>query len=231
MLLSDGAIPFVSRSILAGGLAPPEGYGARALAPDRQIGVQVHSKRLGGTLGVRYALGVFNGNGQNQLFNDNNSPMPVGRVELDVKEHVTLGLNASWNARSDGVRPVRLTTSQLSYGADLEAHGYGVSGLVAFLGKSSSFNYAGLQPEMAMGVLGQLRYFHEPTGLEAAARVAWYEPSSAIPDDQLIEIAAMVAWRPFQLPFRVLAQYTHREEQRAVAYPNDSVDMMLHAVW
>ncbi|MEW6433079.1 MAG: hypothetical protein AB1730_16370 [Myxococcota bacterium] len=231
MLLSDGAIPFVSRSVLAGGLHPPEAYATNALATDRQVGLQVHSKRLGSTFGFRYALGVFNGNGQNQLLNDNNAPMPVGRVEVDFKEHVTLGLNAYYNVRAEGTRPTRLYTNQLAYGADLEAHGYGLSGLVAFLGKNSSFNYGGLSPESAMGVLGQVRYFHEKTGLEGAARVAWYEPSSAQRDDQVLEIAAMIAWRPFELPFRVLLQYTHRGEESQVSFPNDGVDLMFHAVW
>lgn len=231
MLLSDGAIPFVSRSVLAGGLHPPEAFETRALATDRQVGLQVYSNRLGGTFGVRYALGVFNGNGQNALFNDNNAPMPVARVELDFKEHVTLGLNGYYNVRAEGTRPNRLYTNQVAYGADLEAHGYGLSGLVAFLGKNSTFNYAGLNPESAMGALGQVRYFHEKTGLEGSARFAWYEPSSAQVDDQIIEIAAMVAWRPFELPFRVLVQYTHRMEEGRVSYPNDSVDAMFHAVW
>ncbi|GMU61708.1 MAG: hypothetical protein AMXMBFR34_34710 [Myxococcaceae bacterium] len=231
MLLSDGAIPFVSRSVLAGGLAPPEAYPTRALALDRQIGVNLFSHRLGGTFGFRYGVGVFNGNGPNALFNDNNLPMPVARVEVDYGEWLTLGLNGYYNVRAEGARPNRLYTTQVGYGADLEAHGYGFSGLVAFLGKNSSFNYAGLSPEAAMGVMGQLRYFHEKTGLEGAARVAWYEPSSAQPDDQLLELAAMVAWRPFELPFRVLVQYTHRGEEGLVSYPNDSVDLMLHAVW
>jgi hypothetical protein len=199
-LLSDGAIPFVSRSVLAGGLHPPEAWGTNALAVDRQVGLEVHSKRLGGVFSFRYALGVFNGNGPNQLFNDNNAPMPVGRVELDFKEHVTLGLNAFYDVRAEGTRPTRLYTNHLAYGADLEAHGYGLSGLVAFLGRNSTFNYAALSPESAMGVLGQVRYFHEKTGLEGAARVAWYEPSSAQQDDQVLEVAAMVAWRPFAVP-------------------------------
>jgi hypothetical protein len=231
MLLSDGAIPFVSRSVLAGGLAPPEAYPTKALAPDRQIGLNLFSNRLGGTFGFRYAVGVFNGNGQNALFNDNNAPMPVARVEVDFKEWLTFGLNGYYNVRSEGARPNRLYTTQLGYGADIEAHGYGLSGLVAFLGKNSSFNYEGLSPEAAMGVLGQVRYFHDKTGLEGAARLVWYEPSSAQADDQVLEIAAMVAWRPFELPFRVLVQYTHRGEERLVSYPNDGVDLMLHAVW
>lgn len=233
MLMSDGAVPFVSRSVLAGGLTPPEAYGPRnGLAPDRQIGVQFASARLGNdTLGFKYALGVFNGNGQNQLFNDNNTVQPVARVELDFKKTVTLGLNGYYNQRAEGVRPNRLYVNQLAYGADLEAKAGGFSGMVAFLGKSLSYNYPGLQPDLALGGLAQVRYLHEGTGLEAAVRGAYFEPSMAQVDDQVIEVAAMVGWRPMGLPFRVLLQYTHREEERRVSYPNDSVDAMLHARW
>lgn len=233
MLMSDGAVPFVSRSVLAGGLNPPEAYGPRnGLAPDRQIGVQFMSERLGGdTLGFKYAVGVFNGNGQNQLFNDNNSVQPVARVEIDVKKTVTLGLNGYYNQRAEGVRPNRLYVNQLAFGADLEAHAGGFQGLIAFLGKSLTYNYAGLQPDLALGGLAQLRYLHEETGLEGAVRGAYYEPSMAQVDDQVIEVAAMVGWRPMKLPFRVLLQYTHRSEERRVSYPNDSVDAMIHARW
>lgn len=233
MLMADGAVPFVNRSVLANGINPPEGFGPRNyLAPDRQLGVQFFSKRLGSELlGFKYAVGVFNGNGQNQLFNDNNSVEPVARVEFDVKQIVTLGLNGYYNQRTDGVRPNRLTTNQIAYGADLSATGYGFTGMLAFLGKSSTYSYGGLPPDSSLGALAQVRYFHEQTGLEGAVRGAFYEPSSAQTDDQVIEIAAMVGWRPFKLPFRVLAQYTHREEEARASYPNDSVDVMLHAVW
>lgn len=233
MLLSDGSVPFVSRSVLANGISPPEGFGPRNfLAPDRQLGVQFFSKRLGSeTLGFKYAVGVFNGNGQNQLFNDNNSVEPVARVEVDFKQVVTLGLNGYYNARTEGLRPNRLTSNQLAYGADLSAQGMGFTGLVAFLGKSVTYNYAGLVPDSALGALAQVRYLHAGTGLEGAVRGAFYEPSTAQTDDQVIEVAAMVGWRPFELPFRVLVQYTHREEESRASYANDSVDLMLHAVW
>jgi len=233
LLLSDGSIPFVNRSVLSNGIAPPEGFGPRThLGPDRQIGLQLSSKRLGNdTIGLKYSVGVFNGNGQNQLFNDNNSVMPVGRLEVDLFETVTLGLNASYNVLTSGVRPNRLSSNDLAYGADLEAHKWGFQVLGGFLAKNSTYSFTGLPPDNSMGAIGQLRYFHEDTGLEAAARVAWYEPSSAQADDQVIELAGMVGWRPFKLPFRVLAQYTHREEERLISYPNDSVDLMLHAIW
>lgn len=233
MLLSDGAIPFVSRSVLANGIAPPEGFGPRThLAPDRQLGLQVASKRLGNeTIGFKYALGVFNGNGQNQLFNDNNMINPVGRVEVDLLQTVTLGVNAGYNVLTSGARPNRLSTNAFDYGVDLEAHKWGFQVLGGFLGRSSTYSFMGLPADSSMGALGQVRYFHDGTGLEGAARFAWYEPSRAQTDDQVIELAAMVGWRPFRLPFRVLAQYTHRNEERLVSYPNDSVDLMLHAIW
>ncbi len=233
MLMSDGSIPFVSRSVLASGFSPPEAYGPRThLAPDRQLGVQASSKRLGNdTIGFKYAVGVFNGNGQNQLFNDNNMVNPVGRVEVDYAETVTLGLNAGFNVLTSGVRPNRLSTNTFDYGVDLEAHKWGFQLMGGFLGRSSTYSFSGLQPDSSMGAMGQLRYFHEETGLEGAARFAFYEPSKAQADDTVTELAAMIGWRPFKLPFRVLAQYTHRDEERLVSYPNDSVDLMLHAIW
>lgn len=233
MLASDGSIAFISRSVLAGGFNPPEAYGPRSgLAPDRQVGLQLGSARLGGdTIGFKYSVGLFNGNGLNQLFNDNNSVMPVARVEVDLMKRLTLGLNGYYNQRTEGVRPNRLSTNQIAYGADLAAQFGGLNALVAFLGKSSTYSYAGLPSDSSMGGLGQVRYFHEGTGLEGAARFAFYEPSAAQSDDQVMEIAAMVGWKPFELPFRVLVQFTHRNEEARATYSNDSVDLMLHAVW
>lgn len=238
MLMADGAIPFTSRSVVANGFSPPDAYGPRqALAPDRQIGVQIGSKRLGNqTVGFKYAVGLFNGAGPNQLYNDNNGVMPVGRVELDFAQWLTLGLNASYNTLSEGVRPNRLMTRQLNYGADLEAHKsladtHVLSAMLVYLGRSSTYSYSRLTAEGAHGAMAQARYLHQPTGLEGALRFAYYEPSTAQLADDVSELTAMVGWRPFKLPFRVLAQYTHRSESAAVGYPNDNVDVMLHAVW
>ncbi len=233
LLLSDGLVPFVGRSILSQGAAPPDAYGPRqALAPDRQLGLAAFSKRKGSrVVGFKYAVGLFNGNGQNQLFNDNNLPMPTARIEVDLFEKVTFGLNGLFNVTASGARPNRLYTNALSYGLDVEGRHRGLSVLLSFLGKNSRFSFAGLPVEDAFGVLGQVRYFHEPTGLEFAARGAWYEPSTAQVADQALEIAGMVGWKPVGSPARLLIQYTHRGEEANVAFMNDSVDLMLHAVW
>jgi hypothetical protein len=152
-------------------------------------------------------------------------------VEIDFKQLVTLGLNGYYNQRTEGVRPNRLTTNQLAYGADLTATVGGFSAMAAFLGKSMTFDFAGLVPDSSLGAMAQVRYLHEDTGLEGAVRGAFFEPSTAQSDDTVIELTAMIGWRPFKLPFRVLLQYTHRQEEAGVAYDNDSVDLMLHARW
>lgn len=232
MLQSDATLPFISRSILATGLMPPEGYGPQSgLAPDRQVGVQLASEKLGGeAVGFRYLLGVFNGNGANQLFNDNNLPAVYGRVEVLGHDMLTVGVNASYNVLAQGVRPNRLYTTQLGYGADVTLKLSSVEVLAGFLGRNSTFNFAGLSAESAMGAMGQVRWSHS-SGFEAALRATWLEPSSAMKDDAVTEGAVMVAYRPDKKPFRVLAQYTMRMEEPKVAYPNDSVDVMLHATW
>lgn len=233
LMLADALVPFVGRSILAQGASPPEAYGPRQpLAPDRQVGAAVFSKRRGNrTVGFKYAVGVFNGNGPNQLFNDNNLPMPTARVELELLEKITFGVNALFNVTATGTRPNRLYTNSLGYGVDVEAKHRGLSVLLGFLGKNSRFSFGGLAPEDAFGVVGQVRYFHDGTGLEIAARGAWYEPSTAQVGDQALEIAGMVGWKPVGSPARLLVQYTHRGEEPKVAFMNDSVDLMLHAVW
>jgi len=231
MITYDQQIPFIDRSILAIGVNPPEGYVRPPLAPDRQVGLQLSSKRLGRSFGFSYAVGAFNGGGLNALLNSNNVLSPVARVELDYDRKITLGLNASYAVITQGPLTARLNTDQLSYGVDLQARLWRLDVMAVFLARNSTFNFAGLKGEVALGAMGQVHYLSVRTGLEAAVRVAWYDPSSVMPDDQVTEIAAMVGWRPFELPFRVLLQYTHREEEQKVSIPNDSVDLMIHAVW
>jgi hypothetical protein len=230
MLLSDGSIPFTGRSVIASGIAPPEGYGPReGLAPERQVGLQASSERLGETFGVRYAVGVFNGNGQNAVFNDNNALATFGRFEVDWSRRVTLGVNGYQNTRSVGTRPNRIYGSELGYGADVAVNAGGLQALVGFLGRDTSYS-GGLPADRAWGVLAQARYVHDATGLEGAVRAAVLEPSSAQVADQVTEVTAMAGYR-FAPGARLLVQYRLHAEEPATTIANDSVDAMLHVTW
>jgi hypothetical protein len=233
-LLPDAMLPFVSRSVATNGYFPPEAYGPRnGITLDRQLGVQLQSARLGADdgIGFKYMLGVFNGNGQNQLFNDNNAVAPAARVELDIAKKVALGLNGFYNVRADGQRPNRVGVNDLGFGADITAQIAGFSILAQFVGKNSTYAAAGLPPELSFGVTGGVHYVHSGTGIEAGVRYSFFEPSNVQVDDQVHEVAAMIGWRMRRAPLRVVLQYTHRSEEMAVSLGNDSVDLMLQASW
>ena len=175
-------------------------------------------------------MGVFNGNGANALFNDNNAVAPFARVEADWAHKVTLGLNGSYNTLAQGTRPNRLYTTQVGYGADLTAHVWKLDVLLGYLGRNNTYSFAGLPADSTSGFMGQVRYFSDKTGLEAAARLASIDPRRAQKQDAVTEGALMFGWRPFHQPFRVLARVAG-SGKAAPSYPNDSVDVMLHATW
>ena len=233
MLLADGQLPFTSRSVISEGYGPPEYASSREpLTLDRQLGVQLSSRRLGSTnIGFKYLVGVFNGNGPNQLFNDNNSVAPVGRVELELFEHETLTANGYYNERSEGVRPNRLLSKHLGYGADISAHAIGFNVLVGAVLRNTTFGSEVLKPDSALGILGQVSYFHEPTGLSGGVRFALLNPSNADPNDDVTEVTVMLGWQLKAAPLRVLLQYTHRDEAPGVSVANDDLDAMLQVAW
>lgn len=232
-LLNDAQLPFATRSVISDGYTTPEFAGQReGLGLERQVGVQLSSRRLGNdTLGFKYAVAVVNGNGANQLLNDNNSVAPVGRVEVELFKHVTVGVNGFYNPKSEGVRPNRLLSNQIGYGADLVAHAAGFTVLAGYLGRSTSYPSTALNPDSSMGILGQLHYFHAGTGLAGGVRVAVFDPSAADPNDNVIEMTAVLSWQLKAAPVRLLVQFTHREEAPGVSVANDGLDAMLQATW
>ena len=231
-LLPDGQLPFISRSIVSDGVTPPEGYPQEGLSLDRQLGVQIASDRLGPEVaGLRYAVAAVNGNGANVLNNDNNSVGPVARLSYEFRDLVTLGVNGFYDDRLEGVRPNRLQSTRLGYGGDLGVHVAGVDFLAVYLSRQTTHKASGLPAETATGLMGQVHYLHQASGIEGGARFATYEPSNVVPDDRLSELAVMVGYRVKQVPLRFLAQLTLRGEEKSVEVANDSVDVMAQVSW
>ncbi|MFT3837552.1 MAG: hypothetical protein QM723_11205 [Myxococcaceae bacterium] len=233
-LLDDHMLPFVYRSAIADGYGAPDYNSARpGLALDRQVGLMVSSEWLGKqkVAEVRYAIAIVNGNGYDQFLNDNNHVAPVARVEARLFEHITVGMNGFFNQVTTGTRPYRITDNQLGYGGDISANALGFSVMVGYLGRQSSYSSGALVNDSASGLLGQVHFGHEGTGLEGAVRLTIYDPSHADPTDDITEISAMLGWRMKSAPLRVLVQYTHREEAQGVSVPNDGLDAMLQVTW
>jgi hypothetical protein len=232
-LLDDAQLPFVTRSIATLGIAPPETPVIRpGLAQDRQIGVELTSDRLGpDAIGFRYALAVVNGNGANQLFNSTNAVEPAGRLEIDFFRHVSLGVNGFYDQVAQGTRPYRIDVNQLGYGVDLGARFGGFSFLSGFMGHHNTYGSDVLPADNSFGFMAQAHYFIDFIGIEAGIRFAWLEPSTAQTNDQVREITAMLGYRFKKVPLRFILQYTHNDEEAAVAIQNDQIDAMVSVVW
>ncbi len=72
------------------------------LSPRRDIGVQLSGQFAGNLL--EYRVGIFNGNGPNKIFNDNNSFLYVARISAKPKtenNNYEIGLNAGYNDNSN----------------------------------------------------------------------------------------------------------------------------------
>ncbi|MFZ5468300.1 MAG: porin [Myxococcota bacterium] len=228
-LLPDNALPFVTRSVVTDGVAPPEGFTRAGLTLDRQVGLEVGSERLGGPSGLRYTLALVNGNGPNVLDNDNNSVTPVARVAYERGETFSVGANGYYNQASEGVRPNRLTSNHLGAGGDVTLNVGGLSAFAMVVWRQIDHTNNALPTESGLGLVGSLRYVYHR--LEGGVRYAQYEPSSAEPSDRLTELAVMIGYRAKKLPMRLIAQYTLRGEESPVQVNNNSIDGLLQVSW
>jgi hypothetical protein len=227
-LQGDGAVPFVTRSIVTDGLLPPEGFPQEGMSLGRQLGITAFSSRLGhGLLGFRYNLALVNGNGINVLNNDNNAITPVGRLVLEVGEHLSFGVNGYYDVQTSGNRPGRLTDNRAGAGADVFVSLGSFQILGVGLWRATSHPSTGLPAENGIGAVASVAYVNRPTGIEAGIRYAFLEPSDLQAGDQLMEAAAMVGYRATFFPGRVILQYTLRMEEQARTVNNNSLDAMI----
>lgn len=231
-LLSDGDLPFVTRSVITDGVNPPDAFTRTGLTLDRQLGAEIASEPLRlGDFQFAYAFAAMNGNGQNALLNDNGAVMPVGRVTVGFKEWLSLGLNAYYNPVDVGVRPNRLKINQLTAGTDLVLRYNGFSAVGVLLWRQSTVQNAELPAENALGYMATLQYLHASSGFETAVRYTDFDPSSVDPFDRTSDISAMVGYRMKSVPMRWVLQYDVRMEHNTQQLNNNSIEAMAHVSW
>ncbi|MGI5863007.1 MAG: porin [Myxococcales bacterium] len=227
-LVSDSDLVFFDRSIATRGLLPPEGYAAEGLTLDRQVGLSLSSTRLAlGPIGLRYALGVFNGNGANRLLNDNQDLTPVGRIAVDFQDMVAVGFAAYQNPRTVGERPDLLQEKDTAFTADLSADIAGVRVLAAYTTRQRDYLTIKPQPpsDDAWSALAQISWRHEGTGIEPAYRFALLNPSKLAGFEQVTHHTIGLNWKPSDKPLRVFAAYTLRREKAERKLTNDGVSL------
>lgn len=206
-LRSDAELPFVSRSVAVEGVQPTEGFTTRGLGADRNLGISLHSGFIGLGRGTsfRYSLFAGNGNGQNQLLNDNNIPALFGRVEFaywgqaglpqdqvrpmfsvvdDFRKPILhIGLASQWNPRTVGNLPdlMRETDAGVAVDAAVSLLGFDLQGGFLYL-RTSRDTLTGVPDLERLGFWGHLRYTipRIPLQLTPGYRISSYAPRAHI---------------------------------------------------
>jgi hypothetical protein len=200
---SDSALPFVSRAVPVEGVQPNEGRALHGMGEDRNLGLAVHSGdiMLGRAVSLRYSLFVGNGNGENQLLNDNNVPAIFGRAELaiwgrrepppdiiqpmrartDVEPLpiVSLGIAGQYNSRTTGNPPDLINETDAGVAADLVAAFFGVDLEGGILYIRTTHDTLSATPDVErLGLWAHLRYTipRLPVELTPGYRIANYAP-------------------------------------------------------
>lgn len=123
---------FASRAVGVEGVQPGRGFQVNGIALDRQLGVMLSpGKPIGREDGLKvayYAM-VMNGNGSNQLLDDNGRPGIVGRGEVEYGKWVRVGAALFRNDRRVGEPPNQYNEEDLGLTGDVDVK---VSGLEVF---------------------------------------------------------------------------------------------------
>ena len=99
--------PFANNAVGFEGVSAGRGYDQPSIAIDRQLGLLVTTVKPFeiGNLRFDYAAMIANGNGRNQLLDDNGKPMLVGRIEAGYLSYFIVGAGAYMNDRRIGTLP------------------------------------------------------------------------------------------------------------------------------
>jgi hypothetical protein len=226
---------FPSRAVAQEGV--PNGRGNRepGLAIDRQVGLMLSSSEpvLLGPLSLRYYAMVMNGNGANQVLDDNGKPGLVGRMEVSWRDEITLGASGLYNEHAEGeMLPDLYTVKDKGVALDLKVRWQGVHFLAQAAGVRSEPSTTGTQNRTQLGYHAELGYRLKVADipLTPAYRFARYEPYRG--NDEFHEARRLdyhtlgLRIEHTALPLGVYLAYTLTVEPEARALENNRLEVL-----
>ncbi|MBU6161099.1 MAG: hypothetical protein KGO50_08250, partial [Myxococcales bacterium] len=169
----------------------PVGRGLQevSLSTRRQIGVMLNSREpfAAGPVRLNYALMAANGNGENQLLNDNQALALYARLELGWLEYVRVAGALLRNERTAGVRPDQFSETDLGWTVDLRANWLDVHLMAQLARVQTRFNTIEVpdRDRQAWHVEISWRPAIGPLRLYPAYRLANYQPWRSKADPSL----------------------------------------------
>jgi hypothetical protein len=212
------------------------------IAVGRQIGAMIaapHTMKFG-DFGFHYAVMVGNGNGENQIRNDNKLPAIFGRIELSYSEWLTVGGGITWNPRTVQYGDDSVNETDLKGAADVHVYWDGLEIYGEFIHQRTDFDDPALGSRSQIAVHGQAGYewVRKEVGLMPAYRYVYREPivESDTPGLEPIEVmqhTVSLRMRKEIDPIELLGfvEYTRTVAQDEDGYDSDALRLLVQLAY
>lgn len=227
---------FASRAVGVEGVPPGRGFQTNGIQLDRQLGVMLSpGKPIGPEDGLRvaYYLMVMNGNGSNQLLDDNGRVGIVGRGEVEWGKWVRLGAALFRNDRRVGEPPNLYNEEDLGLTADLgvKAAGLEVFGAVTRLRTGFATVATAARVQLAFHAQAAHRFDLGPVFVAPGYRYAyfhpWQEGGNLGFDQQRLQWHTVgVRVGGTKLPVQGWVNYTFTGEESGRSLSNDRLELL-----
>lgn len=234
-LRGTNTLLFPDRSVGIDGILPGRGFQTDGIQLDRQLGVMVSpAKPIGNeAVGASYYFMVMNGNGPNQLLDDNGKVGLVGRVELGIYDYVRIGAGVFHNDRRVGTPPNLYDEEDFGITGDVsvKVQGFQAFGYVTRL--HTTYPTVGSTARTQLAFAGQAGYrIQFPAWfIMPAYRYAWFNPWQSGGGDGFDSFK--VQYHSFgvragleRLPIQAWLAYTVTQEESGRKLDNDRIQFM-----
>ena len=225
---------FASRAVGVEGVSPGRGFQLPGIQLDRQLGVMLSPiKPIGGDVGVSYYLMLMNGNGSNQLLDDNSKLGIVARTELDIFKYARIGAAVFRNQRTVGTPPNLYEEEDfgLTGDAGVTVAGFEIFGAVTRVRTVFPTVGTSARAQLAFHAQAGYRFEIENVQLTPAYRYAYFHPWEAgggggFDDFKLQYHTFGVRVAHAKLPVTGWLNYTITGEEESRKLSNDRIEIL-----
>lgn len=225
-LRSTANLAFATRAVGLEGVEAGRGLQEEGIVVGRQLGLMITAEEpiFFGGFGFNYFFAIANGNGANQLLNDNSSLALYGRLELFGSDYVRAGGSIMFNEEVVGELPNLFNEDNFGWSADVlftyeNPGGFGhieVSGQVT--GVTTEYPTVETPERQRFAYHAQLVYLTdalEPLEFGPAYRYAYYHPLA-----QEEDTAEGTSLDSFQLAYHTIGLNLHHTDIPVSAFIN-----------
>ncbi|MFO0728391.1 MAG: porin [Myxococcota bacterium] len=206
---------FIDAPVESRGVVATEGIQVTGLAVDRQLGLMIHTDKMGLTkdgFDLGYALAITNGKTEDRVLNDNDHFAGFARLMFHFGKWVTLNGAGFIDSRTTGTLPNLLDDQVLGVEGSAVIH-------IENLRVEGQFLLQHVTPQTAQtgeynGFGWHAGWSYRIWGFEPAYRFAYFEPNDRVEQDIVMEHTLALSYYFEKFPLRLSVNGTFAAEQR-----------------